>query len=82
MTLKVKTDKEKKHFIRGQRAFMLLCMYLSFYVGVKWSWLGRACVGVLPEGDTAGLRLATGSCPGVAGANKHSLYPLKTVFAK
>jgi hypothetical protein len=31
-------------------------MYLSFYLGVKQSWLGRALVGMLPEGDTAGLR--------------------------
>jgi len=81
MTLKVKTDKKNKHFIRGQRAFILLYMYLSFYVGVKGSWLGRARVGVLPEGDTAGLRLATGYSSGVAGANKYSLSPLKVVCA-
>jgi len=56
-------------------------MYLSFYVGVKGSWLGRVRVGVLPKGATAGLRLATGHSPEVVGANKHSLSPLKTVCA-
>jgi len=81
MTLKVKTDKANKHFIRGQRAIILFYMYLSFYIGVKGSWLGRARVGVLPEGDTAGLRLATSYSPGMVGANKHSLSPRKTVCA-